>query len=115
MKWSGDFDLQDVAQRLRIAAEAAAEEIAKDIYDLSQREVPTDDGELQASGDVSTDHSPTEAGAAISYDTEHAIIQHEYMGYAHDDGSAKYLERPMGTVAKTADQVLAKHVGRVLE
>lgn len=115
MKWSGDFDIESIEKRLKAACENAAEEIADEVLARSQKAVPTDRLELKRSGTTSEQHTATTAEAAISYGTDHAIIQHEYMDYTHDDGSAKFLERPLGEAEDDARKILERHVGQVLE
>lgn len=114
MKWQGDFNLEAFEDQLRVACERAAEDIADEVLAASQKSVPTDSLELKRSGRTSTQHTAPASVAAVSYGTDHAIIQHEYMDYTHDDGSAKFLERPLGAAQDDAREILAKRVGEVL-
>lgn len=87
---------------------------AHHLLQTSRKLVPHEEGTLENSGKVSTD--PARHQAAVSYDTEYAVRQHEEMDYAHDDGrQAKYLEQPMHTeaavIAKLAQGSVKKEMG----
>lgn len=87
--WHGD----QVTRRIADLAEVAAKDAAEVVRTESNRIVPTDPGsELERSAKVSSDGRT----AAVSYDTEYAVLQHERLDFAHDPGrSAKFLERAL--------------------
>ena len=97
----------DIAARLiEQAISDGIREAAEEILEQSNRVVPTDPSqELERSGKVTTD-GPT---AAVSYDTEYAVVQHERMNYRHDPGRrAKFLEQsadPVAAAGAVADRI----------
>lgn len=69
---------------------------AHHLLGTSRKLVPHEEGTLENSGKVSVDEGSHTA--AVSFDTEYAVVQHEDMTFNHDDGrQAKYLEQPMNT------------------
>ena len=97
----GTFTANVEVLKKAVATEAAAavEDVAQYILSQSVQQVPHEDGDLQASGKVSTD--PAQQLAAVSYDTPYAVVQHEELSYKHDAGrKAKYLEDPFNDAAK---------------
>lgn len=80
---------------------------AEHLLDSSRQIVPKETGDLERSGVASVDR----LAAAVSYDTEYAVAQHEDAFYSHDAGRDwKYLERPMATEAETIKQLIAQGV-----
>ena len=119
----GGFDVGGMVGRLDgfgkdfgAAIMDAVEAVADHVLAEASQEVPHEDGDLQASGKVSTD--PSTNRAAVSYDTPYAVVQHEDMTMQHDAGRrAKYLEGPMNRAANGAAQriiqdVLGRKFGR---
>ncbi len=81
---------------------------AEHILNVSNKQVPHEDGDLERSGVVSDDG---ESVAAISYDTPYAVRQHEDLSYRHDAGrNAKYLENACRSEARTAGKIVAQTV-----
>ena len=75
--------------------------------------VPLDDGELRDSGRASVDDNGLVA--AVSYDTDYAVRQHEQLDLQHDPGrSAKYLERALIDEAAPVRKIIAAHIEREL-
>lgn len=104
MSVAGEFD--KAAQLIREAIAQGVEDAAEDVLRKSNQVVPTDPGnELEKSGKVTTDGT----SAAVSYNTEYAVIQHERMDYRHDPGRrAKFLEQsadPGAAAGAVADRI----------
>lgn len=97
--------LDKIGKMISSEKAAAAEDIAQYVLGEAVKEVPHEDGDLQASGKVSVDES---AGvAAVSFDTPYAVRQHEDMTYKHDEGrKAKYLEDPFNAASQGPAQAL---------
>lgn len=108
MSVSGEFD--KAARLIREAIAQGVEDAARDLLRRSNQVVPTDPGnELEKSGKVTTDG----LAAAVSYDTEYAVIQHERMDYRHDPGRrAKFLEQSVAPAA--AADAVADRVRRAI-
>lgn len=119
MKFTSTLDFRAAGLQIELAARRAAEGIADDVLAESQALVPDDPetggGDLQATGKVTTQHTPTGAAAAISYGTDHAVYQHEGLGYEHPHGGGpKYLERPLSGARRAAKARLAVEIKRAL-
>lgn len=81
---------------------------AEHILNVSNKQVPIEEGDLERSGQVTTDGQGT---AAISYDTPYAVRQHEDLSYRHDSGrNAKYLENACRSEATKAGKIIAQAV-----
>ena len=75
-----------------VGLNAGLEDAAEFLLEEANRRVPVEHLQLQESGEVSTD--PERNRAAVSYDTEYAVAQHEKT-YRHDPGrQRKFLEIP---------------------
>lgn len=110
LRWDG----ARVSKEIREAATAALQEAGEIILGESNRHVPLDIGDLEASGEVSTD--AREVQANISYDRPYAVAQHENLSYKHKAGrTAKYLENAVkkmaGTVITRLAETLKKTTG----
>jgi len=69
---------------------------------------PKDTGALRASGQVRGINA--EPVVLVVFDTPYAIIQHENEEYHHDDGQAKYLERPLMEGTQTMNAIIAQAI-----
>ena len=87
---------------------------AEHLLGAAREIVPTEEGVLENSGRTSYDESSHQA--AVSFDTEYAVVQHEDLAFKHDPGrQAKYLEQPMhtesATIAKLAQGAVKREMG----
>lgn len=109
LEWNGD----KIAATLRDATLDGLELAAEHLLQVSSTLVPHEEGDLERSGEVSTD--PNEEAAAVSYDRPYSVIQHENMNFRHDDGrQAKYLEQPMNDERDVMLAIIAKASGKPL-
>lgn len=85
---------------------------AEHILQVSQTQVPLEEGTLERSGKVTVDG----LDATISYDTVYAVRQHEELTWHHPvpGRKAKYLEDPMRTEHDRAMDIIAAQVRRWL-
>ena len=84
------------------------------ILNVSNAQVPHEEGDLERSGVVSSS-SPSEQTVAISYDTPYAVRQHEDLSLKHDAGrNAKFLSNACNSEAKTAGRIIARAVKGVV-
>lgn len=82
---------------------------AEHILQVSNTQVPIEEGTLERSGSTSADEGALKA--AVSYDTPYAARQHEEMSWHHDQGrSAKFLESAFNSESKTAGQIIAAEI-----
>lgn len=106
---------QQVMGKLRAAQDRAVDGGMRGIslalrntLNVSNRQVPHEDGDLERDGATSVD--PARKMGAIAYGRRaqtrrYAVVQHEDMTLKHDSGrNAKYLER---AIAATKDQAAA--------
>jgi hypothetical protein len=94
--------MHDASRRsLLVAAEHA--------LGVSNTMVPHEEGDLQRSGSASVDES--KPIAAVSYDTDYAVKQHEDESLHHDGGrQAKFLETALAQERDTIMQILKKKI-----
>ncbi len=65
---------------------------------------------------ASADVDEADLTAAVSYDTEYAIVQHEDLSERHDPGrQGKYLEQPLHDQARELTALIAQGVRRGLD
>jgi hypothetical protein len=102
LEWNDD----EILVAFRGAEMEGLELGAEHLLQVSSTLVPLEEGDLDRSGEVSTDAD--EQAAAVSYDRPYAVRQHEELTWRHDEGrQAKYLEEPMSTEADTILQLIA--------
>ncbi len=102
------------------AIQLASDEMVDGLLDAAEhleREsnalVPDLTGELQASSAVAVDRG--DRVAQVGYDHPAAVVQHEALSYAHDDGQAKYLEQPFNTEQDKMLDLIGDGVRRALD
>jgi len=87
---------------------------AEHLLQVSRTEVPLEEGTLERSGTATVDEG--DRIAAVSYDTEYAVPQHEEMTWRHAEGrKAKYLEDPMNNERDTMLELAAAPIRDALE
>jgi len=106
--WNGD----EYSLKLAQAAADGLNRGAEFLRAKSVPRAPVDRGPLRGSAQVH-EASPDDLESAVSYDTPYAVRQHEELGYRHDDGEAKYLERPLHENDATIQALIAKAIGRI--
>ena len=101
--------LTDNSAKVRSAIEKAKKQALSDaaekLLGASNRTVPIDETDLQSSGGTTVRGDE----AAVHYDTEYAVIQHERTDYEHAAGRrAKYLESAAKEESRAIGEVMAK-------
>jgi hypothetical protein len=109
VEWNGPR----VISLLGIGAMDGLEDAAEFLHGKSDARIPLETTELRETGEVSTD--PARLKAAVSYDTEYAVAQHEKT-YDHDPGrTRKFLEIPWlaerGEMARLIRDGIRRHWG----
>jgi hypothetical protein len=84
--WHGDA----VARRARRGADQGVAAGAEHVRDVSVARAPERTGALRASARAV--HEPGSALAAVTFDADYAVYQHENLDYEHNDGGPKFLE-----------------------
>lgn len=106
--WNGD----EYSLKLGEAGADGLNRAAEFLRAKSVPRAPIDRGPLRESAQVH-DATPSDLESAVSYDTAYAVRQHEELGYRHDDGEAKYLERPLHENDAALQALIAKSIGRI--
>jgi len=101
LEWHGDEILAAISGSSFRGVQLAAEHLLQ----VSSNIAPIEEGDLQRSGEVSSD--PGRGVVAVSFDRPYAVRQHEDMTYRHDEGrQAKYLEDPMHSEQDTMIRII---------
>ncbi|WP_009882727.1 hypothetical protein [Brevibacterium aurantiacum] len=112
VRWNPGKDpipiINDAAQRgVGLAAEHVLGE--------ARKQVPHEEGTLERSGRAANELNGNVARAAVGFDTEYAIDQHESMHYRHKKGrKAKYLEDPLNSSKGTIREIVAAAIRKQL-
>lgn len=113
-EWA-EFNGPAVSRVINAAAKRGLFMAGQHILNVSNRQVPHEDGDLERSGTV-TEASGSELEVAVSYDTPYAVRQHEDLSLRHDAGrNAKYLEnacrKERGTAGRIVAQAMRQQIG----
>lgn len=80
------------------------------VLGVSNAIVPFEEGDLAATGSVSSDG---QGRVAISYDTDYAVRQHEDLSLNHDPGrEGKFLEKSLASERDRILQFIAEGIRR---
>jgi hypothetical protein len=108
LNWDGG----QVVSLMGIGLNAGLEDAAEYLLGEATRRVPIEDLELMESGETSIDRDAHKA--AVSYNTEYAVIQHERT-YRHDPGrTRKFLEIPWLAKRQEMRDIIAVAIRRHL-
>lgn len=107
MSWNGDQIEALIADGFVDGLLDAAEFLLEE----SRKIVPIEEGTLERSGAATLDRQAEEA--AVSFDTQYAVPQHEHLDWEHDPGrQAKYLEQPYSEHQDTMLDIIAASTRR---
>lgn len=84
---------------------------AERLRSVSVPRTPVETSHLRNSAQV-WPANPSDLEAAVTFNTPYAVRQHEELGYYHDDGEAKYLERPLVEHADEITAIVAAEIRR---
>ena len=114
-QWTSTVNLAGIQRQLEAAAQRGVLLGAEHVLGESTKVVPIEEATLSRSGKASAETQGDVAVAAVSYDTEYAVVQHERLDYRHDEGrTAKYLETPLLAEADTVLAIAANEARKVL-
>lgn len=99
LEWRGDQIMSALDAQKPAALFAGAEHIKSVAAQLA----PKDVGDLRASIRAEADDTM----AVVYSDSVYAARQHEEVGWAHEDGQAKYLETAVNAVGEEAKAIVA--------
>lgn len=107
---TGAFNFEVAHQRIRAATTDGLLDAAEIVKQEAIQRAPLDTGYLRNTAEAQAEGNE----AAVSFDGEYAVIQHEAVGFHHQDGEAKYLENSV--IAKQAEvaAVIAQSIRRSL-
>lgn len=106
LEWNGDAILANLTAQTEAALFAGAEHIRSVAAPLA----PKDTGDLRISLTAEADQNQ----AVVYSDSVYAARQHEEVGWAHEDGQAKYLETAVNSAGDAAIAVVAAKLGGAL-
>lgn len=105
MKWKIDKRPQAKAA-MKEGAEEGLRLAGEHVLNVSNSQVPHEEGDLERSGTVS-DVDPADNTITIAYDTPYAVRQHEDLSYKHDAGrNAKYLENAVNSEKAVVGRII---------
>lgn len=113
-----EAQLAKAAKGAREGAARGLELGARQVLDVSNSQVPHEQGDLERDGAASVDS--TTLKSAVSYGrnaetADYAVPQHERMDYRHDPGrNAKYLENAFNSEAGVVSQIIAEQTRKGL-
>lgn len=108
--WQAD----QIIEQLRTAMSEGLADAAEHLLQVSQERVPLESTDLQQSGEASSD--PGNLQAAVSYDGDYAVLQHELLDLQHDAGrTAKYLEGPANEETAAIQELIAERIRQALQ
>lgn len=118
--WAGvsDFqaNLQGVRERKNAGAVEGIQMALLNVENVSNRQVPHEDGDLERDSTTSVEATAHGARGALSYgnraDTkDYAVVQHEDMSLHHDSGrNAKFLENAFNSTRAESAEIAAARV-----
>lgn len=112
-KWTDD-KIPSVQAAVTAALARGLVRAGEHILNVSNSQVPLEEGDLARSGVVSS-ADQSELTVAVSYDTPYAVRQHEDLSLRHDSGrNAKYLSNACSSEAKVAGRLVAQSVKGVV-
>jgi hypothetical protein len=107
--WRGDA----IARQARRGADRGVATGAEHVRDVSVRRAPTRNGALRPS--ARTVQEQGTGTAAVTFDADYAVYQHEDLTYQLDDGGPKFLETAMvserGAVARLMQTEIRRALG----
>lgn len=101
-----------VARSARRGADHGVAAGAEHVQDVAVRRAPTRTGALRAS--ARTVAEPGSGTAAVTFDADYAVYQHEDLTYQHDDGGPKFLETAMVSERSTVGRLTQAEIRRAL-
>jgi hypothetical protein len=102
-----------VTAAIRGAAVDGLGQAAEHLLGAAQNLAPVETTALEQTGVASVD--PAALQAAVSFDGEYAVLQHEVLDWQHDPGrQAKYLEQPMHTERDMMLDLIAEPIREAL-
>ncbi|GAB3459228.1 hypothetical protein [Actinophytocola sediminis] len=107
--WHGDT----VSRQVRRGADRGVAAGAEHVRDVAVDRAPRRTGALHTS--ARTVQEPGTATAAVTFDADYAVYQHENLDYQHDDGGPKFLETAMVSERGTVARLAQAEIRRTLE
>lgn len=107
------LNLDAVRRAVHAGAVKGLRKGAESVMAESDRHVPIESGRLDKSSRVVVDSGALEA--AVTYDTDYAVIEHERLDEHHDPGrNAKFLENAGHAKREEIRQTVAAEIRRAL-
>lgn len=98
----------------RKGARRGVELALRNVLNVSNSQVPHEEGDLERDGDTSMEDERPRGAVAYGRDPENrikAVVQHEDMSLKHDPGrNAKYLERALASERARSSAIIAQQI-----
>jgi hypothetical protein len=98
-------------ERMRVGAVQGLLTASRNTLNVSNRQVPHEEGDLERDGTISADANELIAAVAYGHDPLQgikAVVQHEDMSLKHDSGrNAKFLENALNATAPQNGEIIA--------
>lgn len=109
-------DTKAIQQALLGSMEATMRVVTEDLLGRAQRQVPRDEGTLEASGTAEVHREGDTVVGRVTFGTPYARVQHEELDFEHPKGgNAKYLEGPLKETAPRYQAALAAAARKALD
>ena len=109
----GKISLKAATAAVHAAAGDGLRAAVEHLLGASVQLTPIETGALRASGVASVDEGALRG--AVSYNAPpYDVIQHEALGYRHDEGQGKYLEEPLYSEAAVMAVLIAARIRSAL-
>lgn len=105
--WHGDR----IKQAVLAGAIQGLNQAGEHVLGEAVKRAPIDRGDLRGSAQVEP-ASAADLSVDIVFDTPYAVIQHERLDFHHEQGEAKYLERPLREEAGTIGRIVANKIAQ---
>lgn len=106
--WHGNV----IARRAWRSADRGVAAGDEHVRDVSVDRAPRRTGALPAS--ARTVQEPGTATAAVTFDADYAVYQHEDLTYQHDDGGPKFLETALVSERNAVAELIQTEIRRAL-
>ena len=105
---TGAFNFQAAELVIRQATSEGLLDAAEVVKQEAIQRTPLESGYLRNTATAKAE----DLEAAVGFDGPYAIVQHENVGFHHQDGEAKFLENAVIAVQPVVAQVIAQAIRR---
>ena len=107
---TGAFNFEAAHVRVQQGTTEGLLDAAEVVKQEAIQRAPLDTGYLRNTAETKAEGNES----AVGFDGDYAIVQHEAVGFHHQDGEAKYLENAVIAKQQEVAQVIAQAIRRSL-